>query len=178
MRQAERLADATHQRLEDLVGTHRCGDFLEDVEQEVACAERFLRFARLRAGPDMGVQARAQLGQMDWGNERVPRAGEQRVGCGVGLAVCQQNEHRRAAIRRLRRQRAHLIREILVAGSGGVENEIGRSGGRCFGDLKAAAYQHALQALGTAARIAEQKNAVTKQVRQNAFVRARGGGKV
>ena len=67
---------------------------------------------------------------------------------------------------------------IRGAGIGGVENEIGRSDGRRLGDLKATAYQHALQTLGTAGGIAEQKNAVTKQVRQNVCFRARGGGKL
>ena len=36
MRQSERLADATHQRLEDLVGADGSRDLLEDVEQQVA----------------------------------------------------------------------------------------------------------------------------------------------
>jgi len=45
-------------------------------------------------------------------DKSIPRAGEQHIGCGVGLAVGQQHENRRATIRRLRRQRPHLIRDI------------------------------------------------------------------
>ena len=178
MRQSECLAHTTHQRLEDFVRTDGRGDFLEDVEQEVPRAQRILRFTRLRAGADVRVEARAQLRQLDRRHEGVPRPGEQHIGRRLSRPVRQQDEDRRATVRRLRRQRADFIREIRGAGVGGVEDEIGRTDGRRFGDLKAAADQHALQTLGTAGRTAEQKNAVTKQVRQNDFVRARGGGKV
>ena len=126
----------------------------------------------------MRVEARAQLWQLDRGNEDVTRSGEQHISRGLGRPVSQQDEDRRATVRRFRRQRADFTRQIRVARFGGVEDEIGGTNGRRFGDLKAAADQHALQTLRTAGRTAEQKNAVTKQVRQNDFVRARGGGKV
>ena len=65
-----------------------------------------------------------------------------------------------------------------AAGFGRVEDEIERSGGRRFGDLKAAADQHTLQTIGSAVGIAEQQNAVTNQIRQEVVFRARGGGKL
>ena len=84
MRQGERLAHTPHQRLENLVGTHGRRDFLKDVEQEVARAQRFLGLARLGARANVHVQARAHFGQIDRPDENVPRTSKQRVGCGVG----------------------------------------------------------------------------------------------
>src|SRR2546427_13090739 len=61
VRQPERLADPAHQRLEDLVRAQRRGAFLEDVEQQVAGAQRLASRLHVAADPQAGPDAGAQL---------------------------------------------------------------------------------------------------------------------
>ncbi len=53
VREPERLAHAPHQCLENLVRTQRRGDFLKNVEQQIARAQRLLRLAHLGAATHM-----------------------------------------------------------------------------------------------------------------------------
>ena len=98
MGQPERLADPAHQRLQDLVRAQRRGDFLEDVEQQIASAQRLASLLHIAADPQVGVDAGAQLPEVDGTGHRILRARLEGFGDGVRAALRDQRHERRPGV--------------------------------------------------------------------------------
>jgi len=178
VRQPERLPHAAHQRLEDLIGAQGGRDFLEDVEQQIARPQRVARLARLEACPHVPVEPRAQLRQMHRHAQHVLRAGEQRFRRRRRVVFGQNDEHRRARVGGARRERAHLLGEILHARVGRVEQQVGRLRAVVLGDLEAPAHEQPLESLGPRRGGTNQQDRVSGKFGQGGALRAGGGAKV
>ena len=111
MRQAERLADPTNEGLENLLGAQRGGDFLKDVEEQIARPQGVPRPAHLLAPPQLGVEARVQLLQVHWRAHDVVRAGGQQARGALRAPPVEQHQHRRADVAGDRHHLAHPLHQ-------------------------------------------------------------------
>jgi len=115
VRQPERLADPAHQRLEDLVRAQRRGDLLKDVEQQIAGAQRLASLLEIAADPQVGLDAGAQLPEVDGTGHRVLRPGLEGFGHGVRAALRDQHHERRPGVALGRRELPHRSPQPGVA---------------------------------------------------------------
>ncbi len=165
MRQSERLSHAPNQRLEDLGGMERGRDFLEDVVQQIAGAQRFVGFTQLPADPQQGIEPRLQLGQVHRRRQHVASPGKQRFRRRAGAALVQEDEHRRPSERGSDGEGADLVGQAGGTRVRRIEEEIGGTrdagGLREFRDLKPPTHEQPLQPLGSGGRVTDQQDFVT-----------------
>ena len=132
----ERLAHPPDQSLENLVRAQRSGHFLEDVEQQVAGAQRVARLSQVAADPEMGVDAGAELAEVDGARDRVLGAGEDRLGGRLRPPLADEDEHRGAAVARPGRELPDQVGQPGLPAGDRVEQQVGR---RPVGALRGAA---------------------------------------
>ncbi|OLC73167.1 MAG: hypothetical protein AUH78_14385 [Gemmatimonadetes bacterium 13_1_40CM_4_69_8] len=168
VRQPERLADPSHERLENLVGAQRGGDLLEDVEQEITRAQRLACLLQLPPDAEVGVDAGAELTEMHGARHRVLGAGLERIRHRLGTAVRHEDDHGDCREAGRGGEVAHRVRESRLPGAHGEDQQIGRvlvgpvrGRGRIrrLGDLESAADQEALEAVRPGGWVADEEDA-------------------
>ena len=168
MRQPERLAHPPHERLEDLVGAQRGRDLLENVEQQIAGAQRVPGLLHFPPGAEVGVDPGAQLAEMHGARHRVLGTGLEGIGHRVGPAVRHQHDHGGRREPGRGRQGAHRLGETGVPGTDGKDQQVRRGlvgpvgdrrGIRRLRDLESRTYQEALEAFRAGGGIADEEEA-------------------
>ena len=159
-----RVRSEVHEAQEAL----RARDLLEDVEQEIARAQRVARLLQLPPDAQVGVDAGAELTEVHRARHRVLGAGLERIRHRVGTAVRHEDDHGDCREAGRRGEVAYRIREPRLPGAHGEDQQIGRvlvgpvrARGRIrrLGNLESAADQEALEAVRPGGWVADEEDA-------------------